>query len=136
MTPLDSMSDSPNSLDSQLNAANRRIRELERAELAQLFLAAIVESADDAIISKTLDGIVTSWNRGAERIFGYTAEEMIGSPISRLLPADRRDDLALILNAIRRGERVEHFETERVRKDGERIHVSLTVSPIRDAAGR
>ena len=107
-----------------------------RAHEAQARLGAIVESSDDAIVSKTLDGIVTSWNKGAERIFGYTAAEMIGEPISRLIPADRRDDLEPIFGALRRGERVDHFETERVRKDGRRIHVSLTISPIRDAEGR
>ena len=112
------------------------IAERKRAEQAQAELAAIVESSDDAIIGKSLEGIVTSWNRGAERIFGYTPEEMIGQPISRLMPPERRDDFSTILEAIRRGECVEHFETDRVRKDGTRIHVSLTVSPIRDSAGR
>jgi PAS domain S-box-containing protein len=114
----------------------KRIHQQRRAYEVQSRLAAIVESSDDAIVGKTLDGIVTSWNRGAERIFGYTAEEMIGQPISCLLPDDRRDDLATILGAIRRGERVDHFETERLTKDGRRIHVSVTVSPIRDADGR
>jgi two-component system CheB/CheR fusion protein len=99
-------------------------------------LASIVESCDDAIVSKTLDGIVTSWNRGAEHVFGYTAEEMIGQPISRLMPPERPDDFSMILGAIRRGERIEHFETERIRKDGRRIQISLTVSPIVDSAGR
>jgi len=103
---------------------------------ADAILAAIVESSDDAIIGKTLDGTVVSWNRAAERIFGYTAEEMIGQPIARLVPIDRRDDLPGILRAVRGGQRVAHFETERVRKDGRRVHVSLTVSPIRDASGR
>ncbi len=107
-----------------------------RADEIHARLAAIVESSDDAIVGKTLDGIITSWNDGAERIFGYTAEEMIGEPISCLAPPDRRDDLPRILSAVRRGERVDHFETERVRKDGRRIHVSVTVSPIRDADGR
>jgi PAS domain S-box-containing protein len=103
---------------------------------ARALLASIVESCDDAIVGKTLDGIVTSWNRGAEHVFGYTADEMIGQSISRLMPPERPDDFLLILGAIRRGERVEHFETERVRKDGRRIQVSLTVSPIVDSAGR
>jgi two-component system, chemotaxis family, CheB/CheR fusion protein len=98
-------------------------------------LAAIVESSDDAIVGKSLDGIVTSWNAGAERLFGYTAEEMIGQPIARLVPLDRRDDLPQILDSIRRGVRVDHFETERIRKDGRRIYVSLTISPIRDDSG-
>jgi PAS domain S-box-containing protein len=99
-------------------------------------LAAIVESADDAIVGKTLDGVVTNWNRAAERIFGFSAEEMIGQSISRIIPPERRDDFPMILEAVRRGDRVEHYETERVRKDGRRIFVSLTVSPIRDARGR
>jgi len=116
-----------------LEADAARRRELDES---QGRLAAIIESSDDAIVGKTLDGIVTSWNGGAERIFGYRAEEMIGQPIARLIPADRPDDLHTILSAIRRGERVSHFETERIRKDGERIRVSLTVSPIRDASGR
>jgi PAS domain S-box-containing protein len=98
-------------------------------------LAAIVEGSDDAVIGKSLDGIVTSWNQGAERIFGYTAEEMVGRPLARLVPPDRPNEIPSILAAIRRGERVEHFETERMRKDGERIQVSLTISPIRDATG-
>jgi PAS domain S-box-containing protein len=108
----------------------------EHTNRLQTWLAAIVESSDDAIVGKTLEGIITSWNAGAERVFGYTADEMIGSSISRLLPSDRRDELSAILAAIRRGERVDHFETDRVRKDGRRIHVSLTVSPIKDAEGR
>jgi PAS domain S-box-containing protein len=112
-----------------------RKQQQRRAGEVQARLAAIVASSDDAIVSKTLDGIVTSWNRGAERIFGYTAEEMIGQSISRLVPPGRRDDLEAILGAIRRGDSVDHFETERVRKDGRTIHVSLTVSPIRDADG-
>ena len=99
-------------------------------------LAAIVESSDDAIVGKTLTGIITSWNEGARRLFGYTADEMIGQPIHRIMPPDRVDDMYRILARIRDGQRVEHFETERVRKDGERIQVSLTVSPIRDASGR
>ncbi len=113
----------------------RRTGALETESGERARLAAIVESSDDAIVSKTLDGVIVSWNRGAEQLFGYTAEEMIGQPISRLMPAERQDDFATILAAIRRGERLEHFETERVRKDGRRIHVSVTVSPIKDAAG-
>jgi PAS domain S-box-containing protein len=113
----------------------RDISERQRAAAAQARLAAIVDSSDDAIIGKTLEGVITSWNAGAERIFGYTAAEMIGRPIHRLVPTDRRYEVAEILDAIRRGEGVEHHETERIRKDGTRIHVSLTVSPIRDASG-
>jgi PAS domain S-box-containing protein len=109
-----------------------------RRELAetQSRLAAIVENSDDAIVSKTLDGIVTSWNRGAEKLFQYTAEEMIGQPILRIVPPGRADDVNRILATIRRGERVDHYETERMRKDGSILAVSLTVSPIRDARGR
>jgi PAS domain S-box-containing protein len=110
--------------------------ERRRIEEAHAEFVAIVESSNDAIVGKTLDGIVTSWNRSAERLFGYTAGEMIGESISCLMPPERPDDFPNILSAIRRGERIEHFETQRVRKDGRRIDVSLTVSPIKDAAGR
>ena len=99
------------------------------------YLAAIVESADDAIVSKTLDGIVTSWNASAERMFGYTAQEMIGQPILLLIPPDRRSEEELILARLRAGERIEHFETVRVRKDGQLLEVSLTISPVRDSQG-
>jgi PAS domain S-box-containing protein len=98
-------------------------------------LAAIVESSDDAIISKTLAGVITSWNRGAERIFGYSAEEVVGKHISLLMPPERIEDLTRILERVRRGERVDHYETKRRTKDGRIIDVSLTVSPIRDADG-
>jgi hypothetical protein len=97
---------------------------------------AIVESSDDAIISKSLDGTIMSWNRAAERLFGYTAGEMIGKPISVLMPAERHDDMEAILGRIRRGERVNHYETVRVSKAGRRIPVSLSVSPVKDASGR
>ena len=99
-------------------------------------LAAIVESSDDAIISTDLHGIVTSWNNAAERMYGYAAREIIGHPISVVLPAERADEENEILDRIRRGERMEHFETCRTTKDGKRLDVSLMVSPIRDAAGR
>jgi PAS domain S-box-containing protein len=99
-------------------------------------LAAIVESSDDAIISKDLHGIVTSWNRCAERMFGYSAEEMIGRPITTIIPAELHDDETRILSTIARGERIEHFETVRLRKAGEMIEVSLTVSPVKDESGR
>lgn len=98
-------------------------------------LAAIVESSDDAIISKTLEGIITSWNKSAERIFGYKAEEIIGKHISILIPADRQDEEPAILRQLAAGKRVDHFETERVTKDGRIINISLTISPIRDVAG-
>lgn len=98
-------------------------------------LAAIVESSDDAIIGKTLDGVITSWNRGAERIFGYAASDAIGRPVTMLIPLDRHDEEPEILGRIRRGERVDHYETIRQRRDGSLIHVSLTISPILDATG-
>ncbi|HEX5789114.1 MAG TPA: PAS domain S-box protein [Woeseiaceae bacterium] len=105
------------------------------ADLARR-LAAIVEFSDDAIISMTLDGIVQSWNRGAERLLGYAADEMIGQPIARLEPPHRRNEVAAIMERLRAGEHIEHFETERIGKDSRIIAVSLTISPIRDAKGR
>jgi len=99
-------------------------------------LAAIVESSEDIIVSKTLDGVITSWNRGAERVLGYSAEEMVGKHVSTIMPPDAIEDVAKILNKIRMGEKVEHYETRRIRKDGRIIDVSLTVSPVRDASGR
>jgi PAS domain S-box-containing protein len=102
---------------------------------ARAWLAAIVESSDDAILSKTLDGVITSWNAGAQRLFGFTAAEAIGRPILILIPEDRQSEEASILGKIRRGERVSHFETVRRRKDGSLIDISLTVSPIRGDQG-
>jgi two-component system, cell cycle sensor histidine kinase and response regulator CckA len=99
-------------------------------------MAAIVEHSDDAMVAKTLDGTVTAWNRGAERLFGYSDREMIGSPISRVIPPDRLDEMKNILHAVAQGRSFDHHETERVTKDGQRIRVSLTVSPIRDDEGR
>src|SRR5262245_28579711 len=98
-------------------------------------LAAIVASSDDAIISKTLDGIIVTWNEGASRIFGYTPEEVIGKPITILIPPDRQDEEPAILRRLRAGERVDHFETIRVRKDGTLVNISLTISPVRNADG-
>ncbi len=106
------------------------------AESANAYLAAIVASSDDAIVSKDLFGVVKSWNRGAERLFGYLAEEIIGQPIMILLPEDRREEETSILERVRRGERVDHFETVRLRKDGQLVHVSVTISPIFDSFGR
>src|SRR5919199_2264742 len=100
-----------------------------------LRLAAIVESSDDAIVSKDLNGIITSWNQGAERLFGYTADEAIGQSITMLIPPDRLSEEDMVLGRIRRGERVEHFDTVRQRKDGTLVPISLTVSPIRDTNG-
>jgi len=99
------------------------------------FLASIVDSSDDAILSKTLDGVITTWNRAAERIYGYQAEEIIGQSISLLIPPDHPDEMAEILDRIRGGERIGPYETTRRRKDGVTIAISLTVSPIHDAAG-
>ena len=104
--------------------------------LAGGWLAAIVETSDDAIVSKTLDGIVTSWNPAAEKLFGYTAEEMIGRPIAILAAPDRENEMPAILESLRRGEKVDHYETVRRRKDGSLVDISLTVSPIRDETGR
>lgn len=106
------------------------------ARSAESRLAAIVESSEDAIVSKTLDGVIQSWNSGAERVFGYTAAEVVGRHISLIIPPERMSEEANILDRIRRGNPVEHFETVRVRKDGQAIDISLTVSPIRDANGR
>jgi len=97
--------------------------------------AAIVTSSDDAIISKDLNGVITSWNFGAQRIFGYSAEETVGKSINILIPADRSDEEAAILQRLRRGERIDHFETVRRRKDGSTLDISLTISPVRNAAG-
>jgi PAS domain S-box-containing protein len=101
-----------------------------------MFLASIVQSSDDAIVSKNLDGIITNWNRGAERIFGYTAEEAIGRPITILIPENRQSEEREILTRIRRGERIDHFETIRQRKHGSLITVSLSVSPVKNAEGK
>src|SRR5207253_990967 len=101
-----------------------------RAMEARLRLAAIVESSDDAIIGKRLDGIITSWNQGAERLFGYKAEEMVGKPLFLLVPPDHPDELPQLLARLRQGERIEHFRTVRMRRDGTRVDVSLTISPI------
>jgi PAS domain S-box-containing protein len=99
-------------------------------------LASIVESSDDSIVTENLDGIITSWNKAAERVFGYMAEEVIGKPITILIPTDRHDEEPRILQRIRRGERIDHYETIRRRKDGSVINISLTVSPIKDAQGQ
>ncbi|HEX7316974.1 MAG TPA: PAS domain S-box protein [Pyrinomonadaceae bacterium] len=117
-------------------AESEQSAELRGAELAQAWLAAIVESADDAIISKTLEGVITSWNNGAERIFGYTADEIIGKHVTILFPEDHIDEEPAILARIRAGERVEHYETVRRHKDGSIIEISLTISPIRAKDGR
>jgi PAS domain S-box-containing protein len=111
------------------------INEPKQADRTTGLLAAIVDSSDDAVISKNLDGVITSWNKSAERLFGYTAKEAIGQRILLIVPADRRHEEAMILERLRRGERVDHFETVRVRKDGTTLDISLTISPVKDAAG-
>jgi two-component system CheB/CheR fusion protein len=112
------------------------ITDRKLADSASARLAAIVESSDDAIVSKTLDGTVQSWNPGAERLFEHTAEEAIGRSITLIIPKDRLEEERLILDRLSRGERIEHYETVRVSKSGKRIDISLTVSPIRDSSGR
>ncbi len=113
----------------------RDVTERRRAEEERARLASIVESSDDAILSKTLDGTITTWNKGAERTYGYSAEEAVGRSISMLVPPDRPDEIPRILEGLRRGEKIEHFETVRVTKDSRRIDISLTVSPIRNSSG-
>ena len=114
----------------------RDISDRLEAEAAGARLGAIVESSEDAIVSKGLDGTILSWNKGAERLFGYLTEEIVGKSISILLPEDRREEEERILERLRRGERVEHYETVRVRKDGRPVHVSVSISPIRDGQGQ
>ena len=118
-----------------MNGVMQDINERKLAELARLRLAAIVESSDDAIISKDLQGIITSWNAGAERLFGYSAAEIIGQPITRLMPTQLQIEESNILAKISRGIELKHFETVRLRKDGSCIDVSVTISPIKDASG-
>src|SRR5262249_14897591 len=110
--------------------------DLDSEDLARARLAAIVESSDDVIVTKTLDGIITFWNPAAEHLFGWSAAEAIGQSIMLIVPEDRRAEEEEVLARIRRGERVEHFETVRRAKDGSRFDMSITVSPIKDAAGR
>src|SRR5687767_8348200 len=113
-----------------------QVADLKSPELAPYWLAALIESADDAIISKTLDGIITSWNHGAQRIFGYTAEETIGKSVTMLIPPDHLDEEPAILARLRAGHRIEHYETIRVTKNGRLIDISLTVSPIKGPHGQ
>ncbi len=112
------------------------ITALKQTEQLRSRLAAVIESSDDAIITKTLEGIILTWNPGAQRIFGYAAHEIVGKPVTVLMPPDHVNEEPAILERLRRGERIEHYETVRMRKDGERIDISLTVSPIRDGLGR
>jgi PAS domain S-box-containing protein len=129
--------------DGTVIEANRDVTErtqvkadLRESEQQLRWLASIVQFSDDAIVSKNLDGIITSWNKGAERVFGYTAEEAVGQPITIVIPQDRQDEERTILTRIRRGERIEHFETVRQRKHGSLIWVSLTISPVKNAEGK
>lgn len=114
----------------------RDVAERRRTERMRFQLAAIVESSDDAIIGKNLDGIITSWNWGARALYGYTAEEAVGRSITMLVPPERRDEIARFTEQLARGEKIQHHETVRVRKDGERVDVSVTISPVRDEAGQ
>jgi PAS domain S-box-containing protein len=112
------------------------ITERKKVQAASAFLAAIVETSDDAIITKNLDGVITSWNKSAERIFGYTAAEAVGRPVTILIPPTRQHEEPEILSRLRRGEHVDHFETIRLRKDGTPLDISLTISPVKDDKGR
>jgi PAS domain S-box-containing protein len=121
----------------QLAKVRRESREaLRQSEEAVRRLAAIVESSDDAIISKNLDGTIVSWNKGAERLYGYRAEEIVGKPLAILVPPDHPDEVPSLIERLKRGEHIEHYETVRVAKDGRRIDVSLTISPVRDVQGK
>jgi PAS domain S-box-containing protein len=129
--------------DSLVLEANRDITKriemevaLRESEQRLRWIGAVVESSDDAIVSKNLDGIITSWNKGAERLFNYTAEEAIGQPITMIIPQDRLDEERMILSRLRRGERIDHFETVRQRKHGGLVSISLTVSPVKNAEGK
>jgi PAS domain S-box-containing protein len=113
----------------------RDITERKQTEEIRARLAAIVESSDDAIISKTLDGTITSWNHGAEKIYGYSSEEIVGKPVSVLVPTDRSHEIPEILEKVRRGEAIDNYETVRIAKDGRRLDVSLTISPVKDLSG-
>src|SRR5260370_4606716 len=112
------------------------ITDRKRAEAKASQLALIVESSEDAIVGKSLDGKITSWNAGAERIYGYSASEIQGQPVSILIPPEQGDDLPEILERLKRDERIQHYETIRTRKDGRRINVSVSISPVKDAEGK
>jgi PAS domain S-box-containing protein len=120
----------------QFVGSSTDITERKRAEQATRLLAAIVESSHDAIVSKSLNGVITSWNKGAERMFGYSAEEAVGRNIILIIPPERHYEERTIVDQLTRGERVDYFETVRMRKDGSRLDVSLTISPMKDASGR
>lgn len=126
---------SPNGAGVTPGRRRRTVDDLRQSEETRARLAAIVESSDDAIIGETLEGIVTTWNHAAERLYGFTAEEAIGRPITITVPTDRMHELQSYMARVRRGDRVDHMETIRIRKDGSRLDVSITVSPIRDDSG-
>ncbi|HEY3456079.1 MAG TPA: PAS domain S-box protein [Bryobacteraceae bacterium] len=126
----------PRALNDRLTQLNDEGFDLKEAASAAAWLSAIVDSSDDAIVSKDLNGIVMSWNNAAERLFGYTAAEAVGQSITLIIPPDRIDEESRILERLRRGERIDHFETIRMRKDGNRLNVSLTISPVKDMDGR
>src|SRR5688572_3491808 len=119
-----------------MDQSNPVARMANPADHERALLAAIIAGSEDAIVSKTLDGIVTTWNGAAERLFGWTSEEMVGHPILRVIPEELRYEEDDILARLRAGQRIERYETTRVRKDGSRFSVSLTISPIKDASGR
>ena len=119
-------------LDINIQEQKSLLAALQLAEERSAMLAAIVDSSDDAIISKNLKGIITSWNLSAQRIFGYCAEEMIGESIMKLIPKDRLEEEPKILSILKSGQRVDHFETQRVTKQGRLIDVSLTISPVKN----
>jgi PAS domain S-box-containing protein len=124
-------------LSNRSSARARRPRPARRAnDLAAHHYRAIIESSDDAILSKDLDGVILSWNQGATRLFGFTAQEAVGKSVTIIIPADRLDEEPMILGKINRGERIEHFETVRQRKNGSLIDISLTISPIRNSSGK
>jgi PAS domain S-box-containing protein len=122
-------------LNEQIESLNNEIEKRIKAEEANRWMVAVVESSEDAVISKDLNGIIISCNQGASRVFGYEVEELVGKPMTLLIPADQQDEENEILARIRRGERIEHFETIRQRKDGGLIEVSLTISPVKDSHG-
>ncbi|HEY2384511.1 MAG TPA: ATP-binding protein [Terriglobia bacterium] len=127
--------DRQNDLGQEIEALKRRVAELEQGEMAQFFLAAIVASADDGIISKTLDGTIRTWNEGAQRILGYTPQEIVGKPVYKLIPHHLYDEEREILLKISQGGHVSHFDTIRIAKDGRQLNVSLSISPIKDRQG-
>jgi PAS domain S-box-containing protein len=128
--------DQPPKKRASARASDRKGMAPGRGNLAAHHYRAIIESSDDAILSKDLDGLILSWNQGAERLFGFTSEEAVGRPVTIVIPLDRRDEEPKILEKIHRGERIEHFETVRQRKDGSFVDISLTISPIRNASGK